>query len=221
MQIEVGLLQTAAPVELVQQVVPRSPHLAQVPPLHRVCEAVHSPALGFAPQQGMPGPPQDPQAPLLQVPPPRPTQLPPGAMQMLLTQQPPPEHCFPSQQLVPGRPHVAEPPFPPWAPPPVPPSPMPPLPIAVPPAPPSPAKPPAPPLPGCTGASSSATPPSLVDASILLDPPQPDPTRTATTKPMTIGRLLNIRWFSFECYAPQRLGPTGTAGFGCDMAAQY
>jgi len=204
LHIEVGLLQTPAPVEPAQQVVPRSPQVTQVPPLHRVCEAVHTPVLGFEPQQGRPGPPQAPQAPLLQIPPPRPTQLPPGAMQMLLTQQPPPEHWFPSQQAVPGKPQVAEPPLPPCAPPPVPPSPMPPLPSAVLPAPPSPAKPPAPPFPGCTGASFPAALPSFVDASILLEPPQPVPTKTATTEPITIRRLLNIRGFSFECYALAR-----------------
>ena len=39
------------PVRLSQQGAPRSPHLAQVPEVHFVPEAVQEPDVGFAPQQ--------------------------------------------------------------------------------------------------------------------------------------------------------------------------
>lgn len=65
-------------------------------------------------QHGKPGPPQVPQVPALQVPPPAPTQVLPTAMQIPDTQQPPALQLLPSQQGVPGCPHVgeSEPPFP-------------------------------------------------------------------------------------------------------------
>ena len=83
-----ALLHTPAPVLLVQQGPPRSPHFAQVPALHFVLGAVHTLLLPEV-QQGRPGPPQVPHAPLLQMPLPRPTQTPPTVMQIPETQQPP------------------------------------------------------------------------------------------------------------------------------------
>ena len=80
---------------LPQQAEPKSPHLVQMPFAHWVPGAVHEPAV---PQHGNPAAPHDPHAPALQVPPPMVTQVPPSAMQMPATQQPPEPHAFPLQQ---------------------------------------------------------------------------------------------------------------------------
>jgi hypothetical protein len=85
-----------------QQGEPRSPHLAQMPALHEVPDAVQTPV----PQQGSPAPPQVPQAPAAQMPPPRPTHTPPADMQMPDTQQPPPAQPLPSQHCRPGWPQA-------------------------------------------------------------------------------------------------------------------
>ncbi len=92
----------APPPALLQQGEPRSPHLVQLPALHEVPGAVQTPAAGFVPQQGNPGPPQLPHEPAAQMPPPSPTQVPPAAMQMPDTQQPPPSQPLPSQHCMPG-----------------------------------------------------------------------------------------------------------------------
>ena len=94
------------PVALGQQAVPRSPHFAQVPPAHFVLGAVQTPAPVLSGQQSWPCPPQLPHEPALHTPLPRPTQLPPSAMQMPETQQPPLLQLLPLQHGVPGSPSV-------------------------------------------------------------------------------------------------------------------
>ncbi len=86
------------PLALPQQGEPSSPHLVQLPPLHTELGEVHTLAPVLLVQQGRPGPPQVPHTPLLQIPPPSPTQEPPSAMQIPETQQPPPVQVLPSQQ---------------------------------------------------------------------------------------------------------------------------
>ncbi len=98
-------LQAFAAVPLPQQGPPSSPHLAQMPEVHLVPGAVHTEPVLEA-QHGWPGPPQLPQAPLLQMPLPRLMQAPPTAMQMSETQHPPPLQPLPSQQGVPGSPQA-------------------------------------------------------------------------------------------------------------------
>src|SRR5512138_124721 len=144
----VALHLPAPPPALAQQGEPSSPHWVQVPALQVVPAAVQTPV----PQQGKPAPPQVPQAPALQVPSPKPTQAPPGAMQIWDTQQPSPLQPLPSQQGRPGWPQAGTelPPLPALLPP-TPPAP-PPAPIPPPPwtgmlLPPRPAPPPVPTLP--------------------------------------------------------------------------
>jgi len=86
---------------------PMSPQWAQMPALHSVAEAVQEPTAGVGPQHGCPKPPQDPQAPALQIPPPSPTQVAPSRMQTPDTQHPPSVHLFPAQQGTPGEPQVS------------------------------------------------------------------------------------------------------------------
>ena len=185
--------------EPVQQAAPKSPHLMQVPPVQRVCEALQDPAPGLEPQQGKPGPPQAPHEPLLQIPSPKPTQAVPAAMQIPATQQPPDEHTFASQHGVPGKPQLIDPPLPLCIPPPAPPAP-PPLATAVAsrPLPPLPMNPAIPPAPGCAGARSAATLPSPADASIVLELLQPCSARAATATTITILGLGTLTMISLQ-----------------------
>jgi hypothetical protein len=96
----------APPLGLTQHGLPSSPHLAQLPPVHLVSGAVHTPAPELEAQQGKPGPPQGPHAPAEHVPPPRPTQVAPTDMQMLVTQQPPLLQPLPSQHGMPASPQA-------------------------------------------------------------------------------------------------------------------
>jgi homeobox protein ESX1 len=173
----------AAPVVLGQHIWPASlPQTAQLPPWQRVLEAVQM----EPPQQVCPGPPQVPQAPIVQMPATPPPQALPWATQMLLTQQPLPPQALPGQQACPGPPQAGpsafgasaagtstgasvtpEPPLP--LTPPVPP--LPPV-VVVPPEPPLPPLPPVPPVPP-TGPTS--VPPSSVPS------PPPHPEVSAST----------------------------------------
>ena len=166
----------APPLALAQQGVPSSPHLAQVPALHFVPGAVQTAVLVLVAQQGRPGPPQLPHAPALQVPPPKPMQLLPTAMQIPETQQPPLLQLLRSQHCVPGPPQVGAvaPPSPPCAP------------LAPPSAPPPPKTPPppcagAPPKPGDSLAPSSVAGPPSPWLPPGLDNAQPCSTMPAPT----------------------------------------
>jgi hypothetical protein len=88
---------------------PALPQVTQTPLLQVVRAAVHAPALGFAPQQGRPGPPQVPQVPALHLSPPMLEQLAPAARQMPEMQHPPPSQVLAAQQGSPGWPQAGAP----------------------------------------------------------------------------------------------------------------
>jgi hypothetical protein len=91
-----------------QQEPPELPQATQMPPVQVVRAAVQVPALGDAPQQGWPGPPQVPQVPALHLSPPMLEQLAPAARQSPFTQHPPPLQTLAAQHANPGSPHAGE-----------------------------------------------------------------------------------------------------------------
>ncbi len=99
LQIVFALWQTpAVPLAAAQQALPKSPHFEQTLLRHLVSAAVQV-SVPPLEQQAWPGPPHAPHEPFEQMPSPRPTQTAPWAMHMFETQQPPPRHELPAQQL--------------------------------------------------------------------------------------------------------------------------